>query len=192
MTARVLGIGGFLALLCGCAAHTQTSAAAEGTEFDCSFRSPTTCWTVSGRFPEVRSKPTVAPLDRPPRQPPAVLASEADSARSATPQGSRRVPMNLRICDGERERRVPASIELVEQAFAPGVPIREGTEITLVEGERWLAALAVSGPEAGTGEEAGEFLLSGATGEAAEPSGRMGRSEVLRQFRRFVLTSGGS
>jgi hypothetical protein len=48
--------------------------------------------------------------------------------------------MNLRICDGERERRVPASVELVEQAFASGVPIREGTEITLVEGERWLAA----------------------------------------------------
>ena len=35
--------------------------------------------------------------------------------------------MNLRICDGEGERRVPASVELVEQAFASGVPIREGT-----------------------------------------------------------------
>jgi hypothetical protein len=98
--------------------------------------------------------------------------------------------MNLRICDGEQERRVPASVELVEQAFAPGVPIREGTEITLVDGERWLAALAVSGP-AGTGEAAGEFLLSGATGEA-EPSGRVGRSEVLRRFRQFVLTSVGA
>jgi hypothetical protein len=71
------------------------------------------------------------------------------------------------------------------------VSIREGTEITLVEGERWLAALAVSGPAAGTGEEAGEFLLSGVTGEAAEPSGRVGRSEALRQFRQFVLTSVG-
>jgi hypothetical protein len=59
-------------------------------------------------------------------------------------------PMNLRVCDGEREQRVPASVELVEQAFASGVRIREGTETTLVEGERWLAALAVSGPAAGT------------------------------------------
>ena len=99
--------------------------------------------------------------------------------------------MNLRICDGERERKVPASVELVEQAFAPGVSIREGTEITLVEGERWLAALAVSAPAAGTGEEAAEFLLSGATGEPTEPSGRVGRTEVLRQFRQFVLTRAG-
>jgi hypothetical protein len=96
--------------------------------------------------------------------------------------------MNLRICDGERERRVPATVELLEQTLAPGALIREGTEITLVEGERWLAALAVSSP----GDEAGEFLLSGATSEAAEPSGRVGRSEVLRRFRQFVLTSVGA
>ena len=77
------GIGAvFIALLCGCAASTQSSAAAEETELDCSFRSPTTCWTVSGRFPAVRSKPAAAPLDRTPRQPSAVLASGADSARS--------------------------------------------------------------------------------------------------------------
>ena len=100
--------------------------------------------------------------------------------------------MNLRICDGERERRVPASLELVEQAFAPGVSIREGSEITLVEGERWLAALAVTGSAASTGEDTGEFLLSGATGEAADPSGRVGRTEVLRQFRQFVLSSVGA
>jgi hypothetical protein len=102
------------------------------------------------------------------------------------------VSMNLRICDGERERRAPASMELVEQAFAPGVSIREGTEITLVDGERWLAALAVSGPAGGAGEETEEFLLSGATGEAVDPSGRVGRREVLQQFRQFVLSSVGS
>ena len=112
-------------------------------------------------------------------------------AHRSLPSGLGEFPMNLRVCDGERERRVPASVELVEQAFASGVRIREGSEITLVEGERWLAALAVSGPAAGTGEEAGEFLLSGATGEA-EPSGRVGRSEVLRRFRQFVLTSVGA
>jgi hypothetical protein len=77
------GIGAvLLAFLCGCAANTPSSTAAERTEVDCSFRSPTTCWTVSGRFPAVRSKPAAAPLDRKPRQPAAVLASGADSARS--------------------------------------------------------------------------------------------------------------
>jgi hypothetical protein len=100
--------------------------------------------------------------------------------------------MNLRICDGERERKVPASIELVEQAFAPGVPIREGTEITLTDGERWLAAVSVGPPMVAAGGEAAEFLISGATGEAAEPFGRVRRSEALRHFRRFVLTSVGA
>jgi hypothetical protein len=71
-----------MAFLWGCAASTQVSATAEEPELDCSFRSPTTCWTVSGQFPAVRTKPTAVPLDRTPRQPSAVLASEADSARS--------------------------------------------------------------------------------------------------------------
>jgi hypothetical protein len=88
--------------------------------------------------------------------------------------------MNLRICDGERERKIPASVEVLEELLAPEIPIREGTEITLVDGERWLAALAT-----GTAGER-EFLLSGAPGEAGEPSSRVGRSEVLRQFRQFV------
>jgi hypothetical protein len=73
-------VGVFIAFLCSCFASTQSSAAAEETVLDCSFRSPTTCWTVSGRFPAVRSKPTAAPLDRAPRQPSAVLASGADRA----------------------------------------------------------------------------------------------------------------
>ena len=81
------GIGAvFLALLCGCAANTQSTAAAEETDFDCSFRSPTTCWTVSGRFPAVRSKTPAAPLD--PRQPSAVLATGADSAGSAVTEAA--------------------------------------------------------------------------------------------------------
>jgi hypothetical protein len=92
--------------------------------------------------------------------------------------------MNLRICDGERERKMPASLELLEQVLAPLVPIREGTEMTLVDGEWWLAALAVSSTG---GDE--EFLLSGTTSEPVAPSGRVGRSEVLRQFRQFVLAS---
>jgi hypothetical protein len=49
--------------------------------------------------------------------------------------------MRLRICDGERERIAPPSIEMVEQAFAAGASLPRGTEITLTDGERWLTAL---------------------------------------------------
>jgi hypothetical protein len=90
--------------------------------------------------------------------------------------------MNLRICDAGRERIVPASLELVERTFAPDASINDGTEITLVEGERWLAAIAI-----GAAGAADEFLLSGAIGEAAPASSRVTRDEALRHFREFVL-----
>jgi hypothetical protein len=51
--------------------------------------------------------------------------------------------MKLRVCDPGRERIVPASLELVERTFAPDASINDGTEITLAEGERWLAAIAI-------------------------------------------------
>jgi hypothetical protein len=85
--ARWRSIGVFsIGFLCGCAAGTPSfSAAAKATEPDCSFRSPTTCWTVSGRFPAVSSKATAEPRDSTLTQPSPVLASGADSARSAMP-----------------------------------------------------------------------------------------------------------
>lgn len=89
--------------------------------------------------------------------------------------------MILRICDNGREQIVPASSELVERVFAPKSPIADGTEITLAEGDRWLAALAVGAP----GGPA-EFLLSGAAGETATVSGPAGRSDALRRFREFL------
>ncbi len=89
--------------------------------------------------------------------------------------------MILRICDNGREQIAPASSELVERAFAPEAPIADGTEITLAEGDRWLAALAVGAP----GGPA-EFLLSGANGETATASGQAGRSDALRRFREFL------
>jgi hypothetical protein len=89
--------------------------------------------------------------------------------------------MRLRICDAGRERIVPASLELVERTFAPNASINDGTEITLAEGDRWLAAIAV-----GSAGAADEFLLSGASGEAAPVSGRAARSEALRRFREFL------
>jgi hypothetical protein len=75
--------------------------------------------------------------------------------------------MKLRVCDPGRERIVPASLELVERTFAPDASINDGTEITLAEGERWLAAIAI-----GAGGAADEFLLSGAIGEVAPASTR--------------------
>ncbi len=92
--------------------------------------------------------------------------------------------MKLRICDAGRERIVPASLELVERTFAPSASIDDGTEITLAEGERWLAAIAI-----GAAGAADEFLLSGADGEAAPVSSRAARSEALCRFREFLLAS---
>jgi hypothetical protein len=46
--------------------------------------------------------------------------------------------MRLRICDGEHEGILPGSSEAVEHAFAPGVALRRGTEITLADGRHWL------------------------------------------------------
>jgi hypothetical protein len=89
--------------------------------------------------------------------------------------------MKLRICYAGRERVVPASLELVERTFAPDASITDGTEITLAEGERWLAAIAV-----GAAGAADEFLLSGAIGEAPTSS-RVTPDEALCHFRAFVL-----
>jgi hypothetical protein len=89
--------------------------------------------------------------------------------------------MILRVCDNGRERIVPASAELVEQVFAPEAPIADGTEITLAEGDRWLAAVAVGQPG-----QAGEFLLSGAEGETPTVSGQAARDVALRRFREFL------
>lgn len=94
--------------------------------------------------------------------------------------------MILRICDNGREQVVPASRELVEQVFAPNASITDGTEITLAEGDRWLAAVAV-GVVGGTAE----FLLSGAVGETATVSGQAGRSDALRRFREFLSRQDG-
>jgi hypothetical protein len=69
-------------LLCGCAAASQSSSAAQGVEPDCSFRSATTCWTLAGRFPPPRPKAAEPSPSEVFEQPPA-LASRADSALKA-------------------------------------------------------------------------------------------------------------
>jgi hypothetical protein len=74
-------------LICGCAANTSTESLtiAEGTEPDCSFRSPTTCWTVSGRFPPPRPAPAEPPTLQPPEAASIKLASPTPD-RTEVPQ----------------------------------------------------------------------------------------------------------
>jgi hypothetical protein len=92
------------------------------------------------------------------------------------------VSMRLRICDGQRERTAPASLELVEEAFTPP-EISDGYEVALADGDRWIAAVAVTSRPSGDAE----FLLTGADGHGSPAGGRVSRSEALRQFRDFVL-----
>jgi hypothetical protein len=108
----------------------------------------------------------------------------------ALPTSLPATPVKLRICDGEgRERTVAASVIAVEQAFAPGVALRAGTEISLTDGQGTLVALAFGTPGADASGQVAEFLLSSFNGEHAALSGPVSRSEVLRRFRQFVLAS---
>jgi hypothetical protein len=91
--------------------------------------------------------------------------------------------MNFRICDDGREQVMPATAELVERTFAPGAPINVGTEITLADGEHWLAAISV-----GAEGSDGEFLLSGASPESGAAR-RVTRSEALRHFRALLSSA---
>ena len=72
-----------IALLSGCAAATQSSSAAPRLEPDCSFRSPSTCWTVAGRFPPRLPKSAVPKPDDIRDFSPITVASKADSARGS-------------------------------------------------------------------------------------------------------------
>lgn len=93
--------------------------------------------------------------------------------------------MNLRICDGGRERTMPASVELVERTLAPGTAIRAGTEITLAEGDRWLAAIAIEG-RAPADETTDLYLLVGEE-ETGKQLGPMERPEAVRWFVEFLV-----
>jgi hypothetical protein len=72
-----------IALLYGCAAAAHSSSAAPRLEPDCSFRSPSTCWTVAGRFPARLHKPAAPKPNQVPDLSPTVVASKADSARGS-------------------------------------------------------------------------------------------------------------
>ena len=99
------------------------------------------------------------------------------------------MPVRLRICDGDGERIVPASVTAVELVFEPGAAIRAGTEISVTGGEVSLVAVALETGEADTEGEVVQFMLSSISGEHACLAGPLNRSEALRQFRQFVLTA---
>jgi hypothetical protein len=71
-----------LAFLCGCAANTQPGRHAEAVQSDCSFRSPTTCWTMSGRYPST-SNAGERPPDSRPAESWETFARAADSVETA-------------------------------------------------------------------------------------------------------------
>ena len=106
---------------------------------------------------------------------------------SRKPHSLPRRSVKLRVCDGEGERIIDASVSVIEQALAPTVFVRPGTEISLSDGEQILVALSLGTPESTSSGQTGEFLLSIVNGEHASLSGPVTRGEALRQFREFML-----
>lgn len=78
--------------------------------------------------------------------------------------------MKLRICDGEHESIVPASLEMVEQAFATGPPVRIGTEI----------ARPAPVPRLHRGDGAVGFDLSGYRPGSSMRQRSLSRSEAVK------------
>ena len=66
-------------LITACAANSQPAGRAVAGEPDCSFRSPTSCWTLSGRFPPPRA--TTEPQVPETLETPPSLATKPDSVR---------------------------------------------------------------------------------------------------------------
>jgi hypothetical protein len=96
--------------------------------------------------------------------------------------------MMLRICDGRRSRVVVASLEVVEQVFAPDGLHPAGTEISLADGERWLSGIVIDVSQADGYLEPVIYLVSAQDG-AASQAGWLDRAEVIHRFQQFLLDS---
>lgn len=88
--------------------------------------------------------------------------------------------MRLRICDGEFERILPASRELLEEAFGPTSAAAPGTEIALVNGDHWLSATVLALTERAV------YLISGGAGIGVIAMGRTRWDDARQQFRDFL------
>jgi hypothetical protein len=75
-------VAALTAFLCGCATNSQSVAPTATRDLDCSFRSPTTCWSVGGRFPSRKEQQPFRP-ELIIQDSSTVLASTPDSLRSS-------------------------------------------------------------------------------------------------------------
>ena len=88
--------------------------------------------------------------------------------------------MRLRICDGAGERILPATLERVEEVFAPDGATAPGTEITLAAGEHWLSATVL-----GLNDRA-VYLMSGGARVDVIALGHTKWNDARQQFRDFL------
>lgn len=77
----MVGLGLIVGVLGGCATIARTPSPAPSPSPDCSFRSATSCWTPTTRFPGPRPEPADSAPGRILAPPAVVLASESDSTR---------------------------------------------------------------------------------------------------------------
>jgi hypothetical protein len=88
--------------------------------------------------------------------------------------------MKLRIYDGEFERIMPATRELVDEILAPGSAAGPGTEITLASDRLWLSATVLPLTQLAV------YLMSGGHGVGVISMGATPWDEARRQFRTFL------
>ena len=88
--------------------------------------------------------------------------------------------MRLRVCNGEFERILPATSELLDEAFSPATAAAPGTEITLSNETLWLSATVLALTEAGV------YLMSGGRGMGVIVMGRTGWDAARREFHKFL------
>jgi hypothetical protein len=88
--------------------------------------------------------------------------------------------MKLRICNGEFERIMPATRELVDEILAPGSAAGPGTEITLAAGDRWLSATVLPLTDLAV------YLMSGGHGVGVIWLGATPWPDARQQFRAFL------
>ena len=88
--------------------------------------------------------------------------------------------MRLRISDGEFERILPATRQLLDEAFGPTTAAAPGTEITLTDGDLWLSATVLALTEAAV------YMMSGGRGMGVIVMGRTRWDSAHRQFRDFL------
>ena len=89
--------------------------------------------------------------------------------------------MKLRICDGEFERILPASRELLDEAFAPATAAAAPARRS-----RWPTASTGSSATVLALTERAVYLMSGGAGVGVIAMGRTQWNDARQQFRDFL------